>query len=372
MKRNFLGTIALSLLLLVGCKNEPTQTESTQETTQTNSPELLAMVMKDGKYGYIDTQGNYVIEPLYPMARLFSNGLACVNIEGVRSDLFQGAVGGTYVFINTAGEIQFDGKGYLQPTSFLEGFAPVRLSDERLGFINVQGELVKQGFNAIMPFREGFATALDLDQGIIGYVDTKGEWKIQKDENYTLGDFYQGRAFFKKDNKYGFLDTTGAEVIPATYEATYDFHEGLAAFMQEDLFGFMDANGDIVILNIYEDVADFSEGLCAVQKDGQWGFINKDNEFVISNQYSAVRNFSQGYAAVQVDGKVGYIDVKGNWLVEPKYGNAMDFKNGFAIVQRDNGLGYINLKGEEVIPPIFQRADNFVDPQASNPILQVN
>ncbi|MDC7996540.1 WG repeat-containing protein [Gilvibacter sediminis] len=372
MKKIFLSCIAMALMFLASCKNETTPAASAQDVPKANEPALIAMVMKDGKYGYIDTEGNYLIEPLYPMARLFSNGLACVNIEGVRTDLFQGAVGGKYIFINTAGEVQFDGKGYLQPTSFLEGFAPVRLSDQEVGFINTNGDLVKQGFNAIMPFHEGLATALDLDQGIIGYVDTQGNWKIQKDENYTLGDFYQGRAFFKKDNQYGFLDTTGAEVIPASYEATYDFHEGLAAYLQEDLFGFMDLNGTEVIPNIYEDVADFSEGLCAVQKDGKWGFINKENEFVIENQYTAVRNFSQGFAAVQVDGKVGYIDLKGNWLVEPKYGNAMDFKNGFAIVQRDNGLGYINLKGEEVIPPIFQRADNFVDPQASNPILQVN
>ncbi|WP_435579371.1 WG repeat-containing protein [Gilvibacter sp.] len=372
MKKFFLGGIALFLFLLAGCKNEPSQTESPQEKLPTGSTELLAMVMMDGKYGYIDTLGGFKIEPKYPLARSFSNGLACVNVDGVRTDLINGAVGGEYIFIDATGAVQFDGKTFSQPTSFYEGFAPVRMPDDKVGFINTSGTLIAEDFDAMMPFSEGLAAALDMENESIGYIDSSGTWKIKLHVDYTLGDFHQGRTFFMKDEKYGFLDTNGQEVVPATYEGTYDYNDGLAAFLQDDLFGFLDLDGTVAIPNTYEDVADFSEGLCAVQKDGKWGYINKHNELVIPFQYTAVRSFNEGIAAVQLDGKVGFITADGNWLVEPKYGNALDFKNGFAIVQSDLKLGYINRKGVEVISPRFERADNFVNPQDSNPILKVN
>ena len=62
--------------------------------------EALAMVKIGGKYGFINTAGEFVINPQFDGARDFSEGLARVNI------------GGKYGFINTSGEIvinpQFD------------------------------------------------------------------------------------------------------------------------------------------------------------------------------------------------------------------------------------------------------------------------
>lgn len=371
MRLRLFSTLFLGLFgLLTACQEGAK--EDAKPSAEISKSELLAMVMIDGKYGYIDTLGGFVIEPKYPLARSFSNGFACVNVDGLRSDLINGAVGGEYIFIDPAGTVQFGEKTFSQPTSFYEGYAPVRMPDDKVGFIDTSGTLVAEGFDAMMPFSEGLAAALDLENETIGYVDTKGDWKIKLHVDYTLGDFHQGRTFFMKDQKYGFINSSGQEVVPATYEGAYDYYDGLAAFLQDDMFGFLDLEGAVAIPNIYEDVADFSEGLCAVQKDGKWGFINKQNEVVIPFQYPAVRSFNEGVAAVQLDGKVGFITADGNWLVEPKYGNALDFKNGFAIVQSDLKLGYINREGVEVISPRFERSDNFVNPQESNPILKVN
>ena len=43
--------------------------------------EGLAAVQQDGRYGYIDTDGNWVVEPTYTNAGRFSEGFARVQME---------------------------------------------------------------------------------------------------------------------------------------------------------------------------------------------------------------------------------------------------------------------------------------------------
>jgi hypothetical protein len=43
--------------------------------------EGLAAVQQDGRYGYIDTAGNWVVEPTYTNAGRFSEGFARVQME---------------------------------------------------------------------------------------------------------------------------------------------------------------------------------------------------------------------------------------------------------------------------------------------------
>ena len=75
MRRNFLAVFALAFLVMLGaCKNEDKSSETSLTDKPSASSELLAMVMIDGKYGYIDTLGGFVIDPKYPLARSFSNG----------------------------------------------------------------------------------------------------------------------------------------------------------------------------------------------------------------------------------------------------------------------------------------------------------
>jgi hypothetical protein len=53
----------------------------------------LALVEKDGEYGYINTDGELVIEVIYDEASSFNNGYALVKKDG------------TYMIINKMGEV---------------------------------------------------------------------------------------------------------------------------------------------------------------------------------------------------------------------------------------------------------------------------
>ena len=85
-------------------------------------------------------------------------------------------------------------------------------------------------------------------------------------------------ALVKKDDKWGFINTKGKEVIPC----------------------------------IYTDAKSFSEGLAPVEKNGEWGYINTKGEEVIHCIYDQAWGFSEGLAPVKKDGKAGFVDKEGN------------------------------------------------------------
>jgi len=88
---------------------------------------LTAVMNADGKFGYIDRHNNTVVPFCYDDARPFTCGLAAVKKNG------------RYGFINSNGEeilsLEYDWAG-----EFSE-LAPVRRGD-KLGFVNKRGDIV--------------------------------------------------------------------------------------------------------------------------------------------------------------------------------------------------------------------------------------
>ena len=117
---------------------------------------------------------------------------------------------------------------------------------------------------------------------------------------------------FKADNgKYGYKDQNGKVIIAPKYDiASYDFNEGLARVSLDNKFGFIDKTGKEVIPMQYNNALYFSEGVAAVQKDTTWIYIDKANNTVLTlpnyiyvsgiSFFSQDLNFSEGLAPVRI------------------------------------------------------------------------
>ena len=135
------------------------------------------------------------------------------------------------------------------------------------------------------------------------------------------------------DNKYGFIDKTGKEIIGITYDNASYFFNGYAAAMLNEKWGVIDIKGKVIVPFKY-DYTDFqssiiehqgfdkSTGLLRVAigevkwdagewYGGKWGFVNKAGKEVIPAQYERAGNFSKGRAKVVLKGKEFYIDKTG-------------------------------------------------------------
>jgi hypothetical protein len=124
----------------------------------------LALLEKDGKFGYIDTSGKTSIEPSFDSAKSFSEGLAAVRS------------GRKWGFVNTSGETVIE-PGLDQVESFSEGMAPYK-NRGVWGYINTSGNI---SINAQYDYAAGFSAGLaPVEVGSArGYIDKQGGyvWK---------------------------------------------------------------------------------------------------------------------------------------------------------------------------------------------------
>lgn len=158
--------------------------------------EGLACVDIDGKYGYIDKTGRFVIEPQFSLAKNFSNGLA----------LFSDGKGGLG-YIDKKGKVVIKPK-YEWAQSFSEGLAAVCLNNDdgsletrKYYYIDKNEKMVSDSlFCRAFDFHDGVALVEVYDEGY-NYVDKKGRLLINRNESHLEKLFNKGLKY-----QYGIRD----------------------------------------------------------------------------------------------------------------------------------------------------------------------
>ncbi|MDR0348233.1 MAG: WG repeat-containing protein [Tannerella sp.] len=133
---------------------------------------------------------------------------------------------------------------------------------------------------------------------------------------FACGHEYQGKLSPKQDErtgKWGYADTLGKIVISPKWDMAGPFFEGLAVVGQNDKYGFIDPKGVEVIPFKYDRIGNFSEdGLAKAKWDGKWGYMDKTGQEIIPAKYDEIGDFSEdGLAKAKRDGKWSYIDKTG-------------------------------------------------------------
>jgi hypothetical protein len=163
------------------------------------------------------------------------------------------------------------------------------------------------------------------------------------------GEFHDGLAKVRLNDKWGYADKTDQEVIPCKYDAvSVKFSDGLAKVELNFMRGFIDKTGQEVIPLIYDNACDFSEGLAVVKLNGKWGYIDKTGQEVTPCKYDYVKSFSESLAAVKLKGKWGYIDKTGQEVIPRKYNYAWNFSDGLAYVELKRKMFKIDKTGNRV------------------------
>ena len=102
------------------------------------------------------------------------------------------------------------------------------------------------------------------------FINKEGEAVTRPLYSRRWTEWSEGLKEVKRDGKYGYIDSTGKEVIPCTleYDGVGAFHDGLAKVVLPDYnTGYIDRTGRRVIPCIYaSNSGDFSEGLAPVRQ----------------------------------------------------------------------------------------------------------
>ena len=271
----------------------------------------LAKVKKDGKYGYIDTQGKVVVPCQWVDVSAYEGGY-CTVAESVTP------AGGNY----------YGNVNYVYGMYDAQGNEVTPAQWRTLG----------QSENSCWLTSDTYYSSnyLRINRPAI----SDGKIKVQN-----------------TDGLWGFIDEQGQLVGRVEWKIIDDFSEGLAAVTNnEGKIGFIDGNGNIVIEPQYDATQSFHEGLAAVRVDNYWRYIDMSNNVIINARYTDVNSFSNGKADVFLEGT--------GWQIIDNKGGLLYFINEQTVAAYNTAVEKLN-NGEYVAArEIFLTLSGYKDSSA--------
>jgi len=125
--------------------------------------------------------------------------------------------------------------------------------------------------------------------------------------------------------------------------------------VEQDRFGFIDSTGATVIPTRFQNAGYFSEGIAPARLNGYFGYIDATGEFVIEPQYDYAMEFKDGHAKVVRDGNSFFIDHQGKKLFDNSFPTLEDLVNSRAIVKTaTQKFGIVNTDGKLIVDTIYK------------------
>jgi hypothetical protein len=307
------------------------------------------VVVRDGKYGYIDHDGTIVIRPAFLWGSDFINGYATVYICGRT--------------------VSIDRNGQLIPlrhSTRNDGLSPQRVGD-KTGFVDIDGRLkISATFDEALPFSDGLA-AVQVGRSW-GFVDANGQLAIPAVFDAAFY-FREGVGFAKQGDDDVLIDKSG-KILARGLRAGGFSTEGRVSVARNDVFGYVDTRGRVVIPFAYEQAEMFVHGLAAVEKGGTWGYVDRDGTIAIPFAFDRAGPFFSGLAPVIRGDESGFIDRTGTFAFHVPFASAPGFStanaDGMALTDTDvsrfftadGGFGYVNTAGKIIWGSVHESPDH--------------
>ena len=202
--------------------------------------EGLAVVSQGKDDGYIDNQGNLVLDFQFNSAGSFSEGIALVKKNS-----------SPYYYINRQGEPLFNNRSWFYMSNFSEGLAAVMTKEYDGWYINKQGEEVLSMRNLVLgSFEDGHAIVIVPHEMIFyGLINKKGEFVLPPEYNRL---YYCGHGIYitydMAKKRYIFIDLTGKQKygieFHEIYNAALPFKNGWMRVRPAEDILFYDENGN--------------------------------------------------------------------------------------------------------------------------------
>ncbi|MEM7155606.1 MAG: WG repeat-containing protein [Myxococcota bacterium] len=165
----------------------------------------------EGQCGWYTPDGTVAIPVRYDACGNFHDGVAWAGLPGAHVGV-----------IEKTGRFVVEQK-YDEITDASEERMFVKVG-ERWGLLDTTGRVILEPqFFAVRSFSEGWASVLREGGGGTTYIDREGAVVLELE--FRALDFHFDRAiYFDNDtDKAGFIDRTGAPVIPATFDTVHNF-----------------------------------------------------------------------------------------------------------------------------------------------------
>ena len=323
------------------------------------------------KYGLVNTNGEFVLQPDFDYISDFQNGMAVVSKNE------------EYGIVNAEGEfvieICFDGLKSFEN----DKYTPAK-QGEKWGYINKKGDFViAPQFDDARSFAGKEYARVKID-GRSELIDRKGNLvsKITSESIHGIyGDFtivndIEVKKSGRRIPHYSLLNIKTGETTSLPYENIGEFDEnGLAPVCKFSKWGYINTKGEEVIKCQFREAGEFTNGIAPViMRDKSCAYIDENGKIVMQfEDFTKLGSFHNGLAwFADKNDKVGYINEKGEIVIEPQfelyanvirqdifkqesfYAGGNFYDDGYAVVETSNyKQGVIDMNGNYVLEPIY-------------------
>lgn len=292
---------------------------------------MLYPIKRNNKYGFIDDNGNIIVEPIYKYIGQFSNQVCSITNE-----------------INEF-HFNYNGKDY---------------SHNESSIIDTNGNILFP-FKKYIQFEEYFddvTFCYHQKHKKFGVIDKFGKERIpfifEKSE-IEYSKFSNGLAKIKKEEKYGFINKNNEIVIPCIYDKVSHYNDGFALAKIKTKEFLINKKGEI-FKSKFKIVSTFNENLAIVKQNKKFGFINENNELLIDFLFDEVWGcFVLGHCLVKLNNKYGLIDKSGKLIIDYQYQVVRSIGNDVFPAKVKKKWTLVNLSGNLQFEPKFDYIDDF-------------
>jgi hypothetical protein len=330
----------------------------------------IAVVGKNGKFGYINSSGKEITPLKYDRVMRFSWGVGKVKLNG------------------KWGLVNIQGKEISPPIYNVIKVSqnPIVKLGNKYGFISLRtGELLTpvkydkvekwNDINLFYPDKVNKNLAPVQLDGKWGCVNQRGKETIPtKYDELHIKQYNNPRVVAKLNGKWGYVNDNGKEITSFEFDSVNEFDFcGRALVKKDGKSGFINQQGKIVVPLIYDDCETRFQELgpyekkqiapLVVSRNNKYGFVDIDGKEVIELIYDQVLPFEWNdgklAAAVVLDNKAGFVDHNGKIVVPCQYDfdfdnyNVYKFQGDFAIVKLNGKWGAINTKNQVIIQFLY-------------------
>jgi hypothetical protein len=315
----------------------------------TNNNFSLVDTVINGKHGLKNFRTDEIfIQPKYENEIYFHDGYASVLREG------------KYGFIDTSGE-------EVIPCKYDYSYSSLIRKGNDIGFFNLKTKKVaflKKKYGGIARISDSLLMAKIEEKW--GLITEKGKEITPFDydmiEPVISNSYYSFSSFswinFVKDGKWGLLNMDGKEIlsgVDAIMSTFYGYVYDLIPVKINGRLGYYDRNGNRLGNIQYDDlryngaVAENSGIFYAGKLNEKWEFLDKmTGKSLNETKYDEISLFSNSFVcAVKLDNKWALLNDKGNLVCDLKYDEIKDFQNGLFSARRDNKWWLLDVNGNE-------------------------
>jgi len=343
--------VLVVLIMVIVLINKLLKNGSGKKTNEKIITNSYISVYTNGKWGVINSKGEYVIEPQYdnmvviPDASkeifiyqsnvdLEKNTFDSKAIDAKLNNLF-----GNYQKVEAVQRLNKDGS-----ISYDNNVLKVS-NDSKYGLINFNGtELLPCEYDSIEPIKyikNSFETVKDGKKGV---VDNSGSIIVENKYNEVAAvteKYEDGYIVKDSNNKYGLINYNKKQVLECKYDKIQNVcGNDMYVVKSGNELQIVKNGGEVVTKSGFDEVAGIDTNI-VIKKSGKFGIISSTGESLVNPTYSYIKYLFDGKYIAAKDDKYGVIDLNNQTIIDFKY-TGMTYMSEEGFIEAD--VDYTNTE----------------------------